>query len=224
MKHSQCCNMRLIFKNCKILSQNFRETLFTFLVKQSFWRIFFSVLLVWLMKLPAKKVCHTTLKSTYVTTLTIFTTAKDLAKLLSDSSVPLPPNFHLTLSQEGNVVNEKKIGKNYSIWFLQIFALSSLPSPRRWCFIHCLRQWSTKNPILWWLLCLWPSNSLLCLHWRTAILKKKNGKKFFPGILLNFYLLIIKQERITVYDMYLANPKKQVLDPQVEHQIAISVN
>ena len=54
--------------------------------------------------------------------------------------------------------------------------------------------------------------------------KKKNGKKFFPGILLNFYLLIIKQERITVYDMYLANPKKQVLDPQVEHQIAISVN
>ena len=63
------------------------------------------------MKLPAKKVCHTTLKSTYVTTLTIFTTAKDLAKLLSDSSVPLPPNFHLTLSQEGNVVNEKKIVK-----------------------------------------------------------------------------------------------------------------
>ena len=55
-------------------------------------------------------------------------------------------------------------------------------------------------------------------------IEKKNGKKFFPGILLNFYLLIIKQERITVYDMYLANPKKQVLDPQVEHQIAISVN
>ena len=35
---------------------------------------------------------------------------------------------------------------------------------------------------------------------------KKTGKIFFPGILLNFYLLIIKQERITVYDMYLANP------------------
>ena len=41
--------------------------------------------------------------------------------------------------------------------------------------------------------------------------------------MLNFYLLIIKQERITVYDMYLANPKKQVLDPQVEHQIAIQL-
>merc|ERR1712122_188243 len=53
------------------------------------------------MRLPAKKGCHTTLKSTYATTLIIFTTARDLARLLLDSSALLLPNFHPTPWPEG---------------------------------------------------------------------------------------------------------------------------
>ena len=61
------------------------------------------------MKLPAKKGCHTTLKSTYATTLIIFTTARDLARLLLDSSAPLPPNFHPTPWPEGKYKMSKNI-------------------------------------------------------------------------------------------------------------------
>merc|ERR1712004_796353 len=135
-----------------------------------------SVLLVWLMKLPAKKVCHTTLKSTYVTTLTIFTIAKDLARLLSDSSVHLLPNFHLMLLQED---------------FCPTLVSLTPEMNFRTLSASMINQESNSAAII-------PLLTLKLSLVSTLVNHHTKNREKIPGILLNFYLLIIKQERITV--------------------------